>query len=422
VGVGHVDQSSDQPSSALVFLVCPSAAPPWAAGPLPLPIPSSARAAGWATSESAGFEARSAYFDAGLSGVLYGTSDAPVRWWTDADATLGGAVVWGIEVLMVPVPGPTRALLILHITLPAGGVGLLEPLVRLRDDSQGTTAEELKELLPDGWTLAPEHRRATSVSFAAEGAGPNPDIEEAEAGRGSPTHPLTDRNVLLWTLASATTLESFVPSQQNFDEGRLLDLSASWSCFVLRDGVGFVMHDQADRFASMARILTHTVYLDVMLLVRVQLLLVSHISIVLSSHGLTRGTVRDLINLERDLFDFRRRAWWTTAGEHAIANALLKAWQGTHLLPQRVDGLIADVGDAARLAQSIGAARAGSALAVISLAGVPLTVAYAGAALLPWHGWITLLIATAVAAVLSLVLATLTPLRELLGGWFGAEE
>jgi len=400
-------------SSALVYVVVPGDVPAWTPGPLAMPIPESAKQAGWATADAADLRTRSAYFHPGIPRVLYGTpATPPIRWSTFTNVQLGGVAVSGLEVMTVPTLKTHRALFILHVQLADSHVVAdLERLTRIKADATDTLAASFAALLPVGWKLAPEHRRAISVTFCTE------EFCQSDKPPEPKSAGLSAHQIHLWTIASATPLGSFTPTEQTFAQGRLIELSTSWSCLVLRDGIGFIMRSADDPFADMARTLVHSVYLDVVLLVRIQLLIVFDILRALADRGLSRGSAGALIALERYLFDYRRTVWWTTVGEHGNANMLLTAAQEVHALPAQVETLISDVSDASRLAQSIGTARTGSALAVISLIGVPLTAAFAGASLLPWHGWIPLLAATGVALVLSVALATLTPLRELLQGW-----
>jgi hypothetical protein len=171
----------------------------------------------------------------------------------------------------------------------------------------------------------------------------------------------------------------------------------------------------------MARLLVHTIYLDVVLLSMLQRIEVERLEDALAATTLRSHGPEALISLEDQALTFRTSLWSTTTGHQRHANALLRACHVAHELPERVALVAATVSDAARLAGSALAARTSAALAFVSLVGavsVPLSLAYSAVAILaPDPTWRTFAVATLSGAVVAAFLCFALPIRHALRLW-----
>jgi hypothetical protein len=135
-----------------------------------------------------------------------------------------------------------------------------------------------------------------------------------------------------------------------------------WSALVLRDGVGIVFHPTQDpAFGPHLRVLTHSIYLDALLLAWIQRILLDESG---SRAVAARLDVPDeLVELERLHFDFKRRVWRRslTHKRTAPVDELLVALQRELLTDRDIEDVEERVQDGARLARTLSQEKASHA-------------------------------------------------------------
>ena len=345
----------------------------WAPGPnpfvLPLGVPQTATAAS--------AEARMTYFHERAGATLYGNEASQVRWHRlDGQSEIDGCVVESVEILKTPVfirRGP-EGFAILHLLLPLEDpisglsqiVRLSSPQVRERIDSLIGPAKTLK--LP---------QRATHITYLQCG--------ELLPLIGDALPPWTPLNQMLWPAAAATPLvedgkiSAIRPDPE--DPEALLGLtylSDSWRSLTLRDGVAFVSKPEAQEDSFLihhAPVYVRSIYLDALLLGMIQHRALNEFANRLSILDEQVDRYAAIPLLEVDLTRFRNSVWWqhVTSGGHA--NAVLLNYQREHRLPDLLLQITSEFFDFARQVDADSSTRTGAALGLITLFGLPLTLA-----------------------------------------------
>ena len=389
-------------SAAFVIRVSGSTTPTWSPGPIPLPIPDEIIDKGFAARTTTDMAARAEYFNQTIHPALYGTGDRPARWHLSTDNKVGDAHVWALEILRPPacVGVGGEALAIVHTTFMFEPTRSLADFAHIGGRSVDSRREEIEALLPCGWRISVGSSKFRLVAFI--------DMDPSDP---SDTQ---DRDLLLWQLATATTLSDYMPDERIISSCTQLSLSSDWSALVARNGVSFATFSPGSDFAKMARILVHSVYLDVLLLAEMQIGAVSHLSAAVVSRTLQSDNVPSLVLLERQMFEVRRMLWRTETGDHEHANSLLRAIQSVHRVRDQMESIQSDIALAARLAQSIVAERTNTTVTLVSLFGLPFGLAFSAAAIVPSNGWMNVIAASLVGLLVVGLLAILKPVRSMI--------
>ncbi|TDC73547.1 hypothetical protein E1283_18885 [Streptomyces hainanensis] len=394
-------------TGCLVVPVVIGRAPAWTVGPLP-------SSALWPSSSPqarvADDAARLRYFEPRIAQTLYGTaSGAAVRWHRVATTTWDGVTVLAVEVLRAPAgSGANHGLAVLHLRL--GGDPVAE-LAGLRDLS-GVNGPRWQSVLPAGTGVAPGARRASTVCHVTFD-GPTP------AGMSAAYDAWPARDQWLWQLASATTESVFPPDVEDASllAGRVR-FSADWQALVLRDGASFVGTTPdpggTDTFHAAAQTYVHSIYLDVLLLGRLQADALNALANQIADVPLPRFGAGGLQAVEGRLIELRRAFGRDVITAHDKGNEILDRYVTQHRVPELRARLVEDLTDSARFVEAAAARSTNAALGLVAVLGLPFGLSYAAGALWGANGVRGLLVWTGVAVALSLVLTTLSPVRAML--------
>jgi len=183
--------------------------------------------------------------------------------------------------------------------------------------------------------------------------------------------------------------------------------AVDWSALVLRDGAAFVAHQVSEQiYAPTLRMLAHSVHLDALLLAMVQRTLVDASGALTVSASLEEPS--ELVKLERDHFDFKRRYWRTslTTKRTSPADIVLRAFQDQLLTQLDVTDVEERVEDGARLAQSLHSQQQEKAQRTLNRIVQRVSViigafglAFAAAPVVAQPSWTLFLVAAAVGAL-----------------------
>jgi hypothetical protein len=373
----------------------------WSTGPLELPYQRGRETILTTT------ETRQTYFQDRVVSALYER-----RWHRPADERLLSCSVWGLEIVVAPDHvTPAVALAVVHLSLGADGVRDLESLTR-STAAEDTTAA-IAALLPDGCTVDPAVRRAWSVAHATF-AGDVPPLDTASD--------MSARDQWLWVMASSTTLSSYPQSADAFGmlQG-VRELSGDWDMLALRDGLGFLgrtRDDGGQNFHATAATLVHTVYLDLFLLSRMQLLVLNGLANALAVPGTSHLDRTPLRILQFRMAMFRKTLWWQSVGVYGRANDMLGVIQHEAQLPELLSQVVSDLKDVTEYAESVASRRTNALLALLTVVGLPYGVTFAG--VITWASpspalfGIAIGIATALASALTVAIPSARELiREL---------
>ncbi|MFI1990821.1 hypothetical protein [Actinoplanes sp. NPDC020271] len=375
-------------SACLVIDIVLTGNPPWTTGPYPGP------------SHGAAPAARLGYLESRVAEAVYGRDGAPVRWHREVSGELGGAELFAAEILRTPLSGPDAALAILHVRLPDPGV--LGHLAR--------HPAEAAPFLPDGATVSGGRALTlTHLTFTGPPVAPMP----AEYGQWP-----VDRQ-WLWLAASSTPVTAFPPDVDDQDLfAGLLHLSADWRALVLRDGVAFVgltADPGGERtFHAAAETYVHSIYLDALLLGRMQVHALRRLSNGLGELRVSTATTRDLHDQQSRLMELRRTLWSEHLTMHGHANDLLERYQAQYRLGRLREQVMADLADLAHLVDAQNSRTVNAGLGLLTVIGLPFGLTYAGGAVLADQSLTLFLSCTGVAILLvALLLFLFPPLRQM---------
>ncbi|MEO3750619.1 hypothetical protein [Streptomyces sp. B6B3] len=389
--------------------------PCWRSGALPLRVPT--------RSEAADHQLRLTYFEPRLREALYGSAEAPVRWFRlfEPRERLAGAGVQGIEVLRMPLVGGELGLAVLHVELTDPTDPRRDPVVVLEDLARLSTAtaeesdcrRKLEELLPNGVQLTPGDSRARTVAHVTFTDAPDRVMSD-HYGDWSPA------DQWLWLLASASTEARFAPDPEDASvrSGAVL-FSADWKALVLRDGMAFVgtSPDSGEEreFHSSAEVYVHSIYLDALLVGCMQLYALNDVANNVAGVQAEQFDPEVLAGLEYRLMHVRRRLWFSHITVHGKGNELLRQFQAQHALPTLLENIISELADAGRLVDALTNRSVNAALGLLTVIGLPVGVAFAAGALWtePHPG--LFLVSVLAAAVGAIALTTVVqPARQML--------
>ncbi|MDF6023138.1 hypothetical protein [Streptomyces sp. JH34] len=386
----------------------------WTEGPLPALL---------SDGSAADRDRRLTYFEPRVGESLFGTPARPSRWYLRHPGGADEPAVEAMELLRVPAAAGLRerdaGLCVLHVHLGDDPRTDLTALAALPTDHG-----RLAKLLPRGVRVAAGASRAWTLTHVTFPHGPPPAVMPA-AYAAWETH-----DQWLWLLASRSPLERFAPDPEDtaLFAGRVR-FSADWQALVLRDGTAFVglSPDPGGEgtFHATAAHHVHTIYLDVFLLGRLQHLGANSLANTVSALSAREADAHRLLRLEGRLIELRRALWSSHITSRGKANELLERFQEQHRLEQLLTHAGTGLAETARHVEAARSRRASVALALLSAVGLPFGVAYAAGALWGTPGPWTLLVATAVAVLLTAAaFASLPPLRGLVSDtvWDRAED
>jgi hypothetical protein len=381
----------------------------WLTGPLPLTMPQGGHVV------EVTKELRLTYFRSRVLTAIYER-----RWHRLRDQPLSCANLFGLELAALPDDLQLRSgVAIYHLSLAEQDINSLARLSRLEGSPTArATRDQLQAQLPLGVTIEEGTRRAWTVAhttFADGSPSPlDPQLSWAPADQW------------LWVTASMTPLEDYPPSPD--DESLLtsrIRLSRDWDALVLRDGVGYVgtTVDDGDpaNFHAVAAALVHTVYLDIFLLTRLQLLAMNALADQLAQAGLTSHDRGVLNNLEMRLASFRKSLWWESVSVYGRANQLLETAQGQLGLPKLMSQIIADLRDIASFVEARAVRRTNALLALLTVVGLPFGLTYASAITIATPSPLLFAVSSLIALGMVLLLLAIIPaarglLRDLVRG------
>jgi hypothetical protein len=375
----------------------------WLTGPLPLTMPQGGR------DVEVTEELRLTYFRSRVLSAIYER-----RWYTLRDRALSCANLFGVELVALPDDLQLHSgVAIYHLSLAEQDINALARLSRLEGSpTASATRDQLQAELPLGVTIEEGTRRAWTAAHATFADGSPRPLD--------PQLSWAPTDQWLWMTASMTPLEDYPPSP---DDGSLLTsripLSRDWSALVLRDGIGFVgtTADDGDpaNFHAVAASLVHTVYLDIFLLTRLQLLAMNALADQLAQAGLTPQDRAVLNNLEMRLAYFRKTLWWESVSVYGRANQLLETAQGQLGLSRLMTQIIADLRDIASFVEARAARRTNALLALLTVVGLPFGLTFASAITITTPSPLLFAVSSVIAiGVVLLLLAIIPAARGLL--------
>lgn len=376
---------------ALIIPIAPILLDPgsWVDGPLPV------YTAGTAADE---IDARATYFHAAAARLLYGGMQYRGRPTTRTHRTV--ATQWrdltidAAEVLQV---SDATALAIVHLTCPEAAPTALTELDRSHAD---TTA--IDELLAVAVSPAARHRvvhrRLRRVTYL-----PRPSSDPARES---------------WCLAAGVDRDGKrYEETPEADRGDLFRLSDSWSCWAMRDALGFVELTTEDPFLPIARKLAFSAYLDVLLLLEIRESELLDLNDRTSSIDSDRIRSADASRIDSLMYDFGAKVWRLNPTHHAVALRMLDEVSRQRRLTEQVEFLMIDAAEIARRANRRTEIQTASTLGIIAVFGFPISVALTVGDMVT-DTWRALWLAIAIAAVSSALLLGIPAMRELLGDLF----
>ncbi|MFD4610619.1 hypothetical protein [Streptomyces sp. NPDC058451] len=369
----------------------------WAEGPLPALL---------ADGTAADRERRLTYFEPRVGTSLFGDPGRPARWHLRRPPDADEPAVEAVELLRVPTAAGLddrrAALAVLHVRLGDDPVAELAELAALPTDHA-----RLAKILPSGVEAAAGTARAWTLAHVTfEQGQPPPVMPTAYASWST-------RDQWLWLLSSRSPLEHFAPDPEDtaLFAGRVR-FSADWQALVLRDGAAFVGTSPdpggEETFHATAAHHVHTIYLDVFLLARLQYLGANALANAVSALTARESDASRLVRLEGRLTDLRRALWSSHITSQGKGNELLERFQEQLCLDQLLSHTAVGLADTARHVEAARSRRISVALGLLSSVGLPFGVAYAAGALWGSGPW-TLLVTTAVAVLVTVVLFVLLP-------------
>jgi len=233
------------------------------------------------------------------------------------------------------------------------------------------------------------------------------------------------RDQWLWEVASATTIATYPPVPEARDElveVESVRLSADWTALVLRDGVAFVGNSPAKFLAVTAPVLIRTIYLDALLLGKVQSEWLARIAGDIAELGDPGSKPERLEEIERRLNYFRNVFWWQHLTPHGHANLLLRRYQSQHALPELASQIVSELADYSRQARTAAAARSNALLAALTLVGLPVATALGILQALGADRWVDIGIAMGAALVVTLLLFALPSARISVNGILASRD
>ena len=194
-------------------------------------------------------------------------------------------------------------------------------------------------------------------------------------------------------------------------------LSRDWTALVLRDGAAFVGRtpDVGDEgFHHAAEVYVHSLYLDVLLLGRMQGRALNDFANRVATARSERMDPAALSALEHRLVEIRRNLWIQHATTRGVGNTLLARYQQQHRLTELMAHVETDIAGATRFLEAVTGRSVNAALGLLTVVGLPFGLAYAGGAVWadpsPRLFWACTLLATVGAVLLAVLLPPVRPM------------
>lgn len=377
-------------------------APAWEDGPLPLGEGGSAATA----------EARRAYFNERAAKALHGSARLHRAGDGAIEPPEAGLDVLGLELV-------AGSLLVVHGTLRAGGLGLVESLQRLVDvGPEAPSRRWLDGLLGGHGSVSARARRAMVLVHVT----PDGDLARPLA---SPAYDRWSPELQwLWLFASATPAAAYLPAPESGEAlgASLLLFSAGWRALVLRDGAAFLGSgpDMGPiyRLSADPEVHFRSIYLDAFLLGMIQRLRLGEIADRLAALGDPVRHPDRLGQLQQEAATFRNVLWWRQLGPHWAGSELLRAYQRQHEIPELFAQVVGELDDYARTAQTAASQRVEALLGIITVVGLPFGLAVGIMHALEISDWEWLVVSLAAAAAFTAAILVTAPGRALVRLWF----
>lgn len=326
----------------------------WSPGPLPIPLTLAPRWPQQGAAVVTDREARSTHFAARVHSHLYGhesrssvVSRRCHRMVADDAVNIDGSLVEAWEVLVGP-DGDCTA--VAHVQLGQDPVRALASLTmpgRPGFDHLATTLPAPVGLLGTRPQVV-SHLRWTGAEL------PDPALPPF-ADQALATWPAFRR--WQWFLATGLSPETVLPDIEGPDVlAGTVWLSRDWRALVLRDGIGFVALTPSESsaaasggFHESAREYVRSIYVDVLLLGRMQVAAAHRFADAVSDVHVDTISAESLATLEGELIGLRTGIWW----EHITrrggqVNDVLAAFHRQHRLPELYAKIVADLEDVGR--------------------------------------------------------------------------
>lgn len=353
----------------LTYASCARSSPAgWKQGVLPVRLPIRAdRLEPW-SEDVINEKERSTLVDTGPQGILYpdntGNTGQSIRLHLILPEALGfgSLLMHAMEFIALPnglIGGEEEsqcAVMALHFSFPkpeGSDMSLIEPMEDIRRlsnwdplalNAEGTDrsinqdlVDHVRAAIPEGW-VAPE--RGTRLGICTF-------LLQNEASNDPGFLPKD------WMYLSLSSLKirSESISDRRRDTLPFKRMSTSWEVLVLRDGIAVLAAN--DDFTSSLQSYFHSIYLDAILLAKLQSMRISELSRYILKPELTDRI--ELRKLEGAVLEFRRRIWWPhfTKKRKSHADRILSLCQNQLDLDKQVLALVTDAADAARLASSL---------------------------------------------------------------------
>lgn len=182
-------------------------------------------------------------------------------------------------------------------------------------------------------------------------------------------------------------------------------LSADWRGLITRDGAAFVSlrPDQGanDPFFGFAQLYSHTAYLDALIIGMIQNANITRMIDEASQAFNADDLPHHLSGLEKRAAHFRNIYWIRDASAHGPANDILTAYQTQHHLPEKFDAVLSEIADLNRIVQNQESQRVNAALGIITVLGLPFSIAFAVLQTLGADSTLDLIIGTFAALVIT---------------------
>lgn len=398
-------------SACLVIPVEIEHPPAWTRGPLPVSSlwPSSAPQA-----RLANIDARLRYFESRVCQLLYGTESHPVRWHRVCEMPIGNASIIAVELLLTSSNFTNaQGLAVLHLQLGPNPVVDLASLSDLTSSGTETSnRHRFQSALSEGVRISTRTRRAFTVGYVTFSDMP-PSIMSSMYDAWPP------KDQWLWSVASATPLSEFPPDveDESLFSGRIR-LSADWQSLVLRNGISFVGtrpdSGRTDSFHAAAQIYVHSIYLDVLLIGRIQADALNELANRIANIDMSNFGAKQLVSLEGRLIELRQSFGQNHITAHDKGREMLERYLAQHGTSDLRSRLVEDLADSSRYVEAQLARSTNAILGLVAVLGLPFGLAYAAGALWGSSGAKGFLAWTAAAVVASFVMTKLSPVRSML--------
>jgi hypothetical protein len=343
--------------------------------------------------------------------VLYGTAKRSLRRHveilTPAPFFSESLMLLGVEVFSVNLDS-TRGVAVcaVHLSIVEGrdAASVVATLHRL--DSCGidgrTLADHLDEVLAGAATVDRDFQRPQITSFVSFDHEPTPF---------DPSHSWTWDEQYSWVMASSTPWASFAPRAGDLHlRGTLMGLSESWVVRVLRDGVAFLCSRPyaADRdFYILAVVYVRTIYLDIVLLGRIEHLLLDLMCEDASDLAQEGPSAHEVDRHLRRFSRFTATIWWQNVALTDLSDQLLRALADQYQLDSLRSQAESDLTALSRQIELSTAVRARKVIEYVAIFAGVLSVAFTSAPLVGAHGWgdlLSLALGGVIAAMILVIL------------------